>query len=102
MSKFLSRLLGTRRKAPKTRNRPLWLETLEDRTVPTTVRVGVIGDFGVSAGSNGAPANELAVAKMVNSWDQPSRLDALVTLGDNTYPNASKDNIDVNIGQYYS
>src|SRR3954469_9861869 len=106
MSRFLSRLLGLRRQTPirsKSKRRGgLRFDWLEDRTVPATVHVGVVGDFGVSAGTNGSPANELAVAKMVNGWDQSSQLDGLISTGDNTYPNASKDNIDVNIGQYYS
>src|SRR4051794_20136970 len=101
MSTFLSRWFGNGRKALKKRNRPLWLETLEDRTGPSTVRIGVVGDFGVATAGNpnGSRTNEAAVSDMIHSWDTDThtglntgnRLDALITTGDNTYPNASKD-----------
>ena len=67
-----------------------------------TVRVGVIGDFG--AATMGPPHinNEAAVADLVKSWDTPNEpLDAIITVGDNNYPDGLVEDIETNIGQFY-
>jgi hypothetical protein len=56
-----------------------------------TVRFAVLGDFGEA----GQP--EADVAELVDSW----KVDFIVTVGDNNYPNGSAATIDENIGQYY-
>ena len=66
------------------------------------VRVAVIGDFG--AATLGAPHinNEAAVADLVKSWDTPNEaLDAIITVGDNNYPDGLSADIETNIGQFY-
>ena len=66
------------------------------------VRVAVIGDFG--AATMGAPHinNEAAVADLVKSWDTPNEpLDAIITVGDNNYPDGLSSDIETNIGQFY-
>ena len=70
-------------------SRSLRFESLEEKTVLATF--AVIGDFG-----NSGPG-ELAVANMVKSWNPA----AILTVGDNNYPNGSAATIDANIGQYY-
>jgi len=56
------------------------------------VRLAVIGDYGLS----GEP--EARVAELVKSW----KPDAILTAGDNNYPDGLAETIDENIGQYYS
>ncbi len=55
-------------------------------------RLAVIGDFGVN---NQAEAD---VASLVAGW-QP---DAVLTVGDNNYPDGRAETIDANIGKYYA
>lgn len=59
-------------------------------------RLAVIGDFG--ANNN----NEAAVASMIRRWDTESRLDAVLTVGDNNYPKGSQSTVENNVGKYYS
>jgi tartrate-resistant acid phosphatase type 5 len=56
-----------------------------------TVRVGVIGDFG----DGSQPAAD--VANLVKSWSP----DAVITVGDNNYPDGAASTIDAHIGQFY-
>jgi len=56
-----------------------------------TTRLAVIGDFGVNTQA------EADVAARVASW-QP---DAVITVGDNNYPDGTASTIDDNIGRYY-
>lgn len=56
------------------------------------VRLAVIGDYGLS----GEPLAR--VAALVNSWEP----DAILTTGDNNYPDGYAETIDENIGQYFS
>ena len=58
---------------------------------PPKVRFAVIGDFGQA----GYP--EALVSKLVHSWHP----DFILTVGDNNYPEGSKDTIKANIFQYY-
>lgn len=55
-------------------------------------RLAVIGDFGVNTQAEGD------VAALVTGW-QP---DAVLTVGDNNYPDGSAATIDANIGKYYA
>jgi tartrate-resistant acid phosphatase type 5 len=55
------------------------------------LRVAVIGDYGQA----GQPAAD--VAALIDRWG----VDAIVTAGDNNYPDGAADTIDANIGQYY-
>ena len=57
---------------------------------PST-RFAVIGDYGIA----GQP--EADVAALVDRWG----VDAIVTVGDNNYPNGAAETIDANVGQYY-
>src|SRR4051794_30681292 len=61
------------------------------RTPAATVRLAVIGDFGL------AGPDEAAVASLVKSWSP----DLILTIGDNNYPDGAASTIDDNIGQYY-
>lgn len=61
-----------------------------------TARLAIIGDFGTNSN------NEAAVASMVRRWDTESRLDAVLTVGDNNYPGGSQSTIENNVGKYYS
>lgn len=56
-----------------------------------TVRLAVIGDYGL------ASPEEEAVARLVASWSP----DLVITVGDNNYPDGRASTIDQNIGQYY-
>lgn len=56
------------------------------------MRLAVIGDYGLS----GEPLAR--VAALVKSWEP----DAILTTGDNNYPDGSADTIDENIGQYFN
>ena len=56
-----------------------------------TVRVGVIGDFG----DGSQPAAD--VANLVKSWSPG----AVITVGDNNYPDGAASTIDAHIGQFY-
>lgn len=60
-------------------------------TAPTITRIAVIGDFGWA----GDP--EQQVATLVQSWHP----NAIITTGDNNYPDGAASTIDANIGQYY-
>jgi hypothetical protein len=60
-------------------------------TAEQPVRVAVVGDFGVNTQ---AAAD---VATLVASW-QPA---AVVTTGDNNYPDGAAETLDANVGQYY-
>ena len=55
------------------------------------VRLAVIGDYG-----NGSP-EEAAVAKLVLGWDPA----AVITTGDNSYPDAGGDKLDRFVGAFY-
>ena len=57
-----------------------------------TVRFAAIGDYGR------ARQAEADVAALVSSWNP----DFVITLGDNNYPDGLAEDIDANIGQYYS
>lgn len=57
----------------------------------TALTLAVIGDYGL------AGPDELAVANLVKSWNP----DALLTTGDNNYPDGSAATMDQNVGQYY-
>ena len=59
--------------------------------VVTGVRFAVIGDYGQA----GQP--EADVAALVDRWG----VEAIVTVGDNNYPDGAANTIDANIGQYY-
>jgi len=59
---------------------------------PQSVRIAVIGDFGLANPAEGA------VASLVKGWAP----DAVATLGDNNYPFGSPETIDGNIGRYYA
>ena len=56
------------------------------------ITFAIIGDYG----SN--DTNELHVATMVDNWNP----DFIVTVGDNSYDDDKGDNLDVNVGKYYS
>src|SRR5207237_99995 len=58
---------------------------------PPPVRLAVIGDFVEDT------AEEGAVAALVKSW----KPDAVITLGDDNYPQGAAATIDANIGKYY-
>ena len=58
---------------------------------PTSVRMAVVGDFGLA----GRPERD--VAQLVQSW-QP---DLVLTVGDNNYDDGAAATIDANVGQYY-
>src|SRR5205823_4560990 len=57
------------------------------------VKLAVVGDFSIE---NGAQP-ETDVANLVKSWNPA----AVVTVGDNNYPNGAAATIDPNIGQFY-
>lgn len=61
------------------------------RRAGETVRLAVIGDYGL------ASPEEEAVAQLVASWSP----DLVITLGDNNYPNGRAETLDENVGQYY-
>ncbi len=44
----------------------------------------------------------LQVTDMLEEWEAAGRLDALLTTGDNNYENGQAENIDKNVGKYYS
>jgi len=54
-------------------------------------RLAVIGDFGEDS------QGEADVAEMVDRW----QVDAIVTVGDNNYPDGEAKTMDKNVGQYY-
>jgi titin len=66
------------------------LESLEQRRLLAAVRLAVVGDFSATQATGD-------VANLVHSWN-PS---AIVTVGDNNYPDGEASTIDANIGQYY-
>jgi hypothetical protein len=74
----------------------------------STLTLAVIGDYGCQPKSNcaGSPANELAVARLVHSWNPQ----AIITVGDNSYENGSAAAVaadqgpyvaDINAGTFY-
>ncbi len=65
--------------------------TLSCAASATTVRFGVIGDFGW----DGTP--ELQVSQLIKSWNP----DFIVTVGDDNYDNGYASTIDKNIGKYF-
>lgn len=73
---------------------PAWGQARLDptRTADGVTRLAVIGDFGMD---NQAEAD---VAALVASW-QP---DAVLTTGDNNYPDGRAETIDANIGKHYA
>jgi fibronectin type 3 domain-containing protein len=77
--------------SPARCHRPV-VETLEGRTLLSSVTFGVIGDYG----SDGP--GELGVANRVKSWNP----DFIVTVGDNNYDVGAASTIDANVGKYYS
>jgi tartrate-resistant acid phosphatase type 5 len=58
---------------------------------PGTVRVAVIGDYGDGS------QPEADVANLVRSWSP----DAVITVGDNNYPDGAATTIDPHVGQFY-
>lgn len=60
-------------------------------TLAEAVRVAVIGDYGTNS------QGEADVAALVHSWEP----DAIITVGDNNYPDGAASTIETNIGQYY-
>ena len=66
-------------------------EPLEPRLLLT--RLAVIGDFS----SDVQTQPTVDVSNLVKSWSP----DAVLTTGDNNYPNGAASTIDANIGQYY-
>jgi hypothetical protein len=73
--------------------KPLLFDVLEARVLFSATRVAVIGDF--SSDVQTAPTRD--VANLVHSWSP----DAVVTVGDNNYPDGEASTIDQNIGQWY-
>ncbi len=69
------------------------VDSLEPRMLMAATRVAVIGDF--SSDEQTAPTRD--VANLVKSWSP----DAVVTVGDNNYPDGAASTIDANIGQWY-
>jgi hypothetical protein len=67
------------------------IERLESRQLLATSHFAVIGDFGTDT------QGEADVAALVKSWNP----DYIVTVGDNSYPDANPSVIDKNIGKYY-
>ncbi len=66
------------------------------------VKVALIGDFGAAALGPTYEINEGAVADLVKSWDEPNnQLDAILTVGDNNYPDGLQVDIETNVGQFY-
>lgn len=59
-----------------------------DASSPEATRLAVIGDFGTGGRS------ERAVAEAIRDWDRRDALDALVTTGDNVYPDGSPSKFD--------
>lgn len=57
----------------------------------STVRIAVIGDYGLAAPPEGSVAN------LVKGWHP----DIIITTGDNNYPSGSAETIDRNVGQFY-
>jgi hypothetical protein len=55
------------------------------------LRIAVVGDFGADN------ADEAKVAALVKGW----KPDAVLTVGDDNYPEGSADTIDANIGKHY-
>jgi hypothetical protein len=64
----------------------------------STLTLAVIGDYGCQPGSNcnGSSANELAVARLVHSWNPQ----AIITVGDNSYENGSAAAVAADQGPY--
>ena len=62
---------------------------------PEKFKFAVIGDYGFHQIE---PQAGERVASLIKSWNP----DFIVTLGDNNYPNGHPDDIDDNIGQFYS
>src|SRR5689334_7020511 len=69
------------------------VDSLEPRMLMAATRIAVIGDF--SSDEQTAPTRD--VANLVKSWSP----DAVVTVGDNNYPDGAASTIDANIGQWY-
>src|SRR5205823_6968239 len=67
------------------------LEGLESRVL--LARLAVIGDY--SADTQTAPTRD--VSNLVKGWSP----DAVVTAGDNSYPDGAASTIDSNVGQWY-
>src|SRR5437764_3914127 len=73
-----------------------WLavfDPLEPRRLFASARLAIIGDF--SSDVQTAPTRD--VANLVKSWSP----DAVVTVGDNNYPDGAASTIDANVGQWY-
>ena len=67
------------------------------------VRIAGIGDYGSAMEGPEFEASELAVANLVKSWDQPDNaLDAIITVGDNNYPDGLAEDIETNICLLYT
>src|SRR5690348_16444220 len=69
------------------------LDALEPRVLFASARLAIIGDF--SSDVQTAPTR--AVSNLVKSWSP----DAVVTVGDNNYPDGAASTIDANVGQWY-
>src|SRR5437870_13795215 len=67
------------------------IDALEPRVLLT--RLAVIGDF--SSDVQTSPTRD--VSNLVKGWNP----DAVVTVGDNNYPDGGADTIDSNVGQWY-
>src|SRR4051794_26681444 len=68
-------------------------QALEPRVFLTAARLAIVGDF--SSDTQIAPTRD--VASLINSW-APA---AVITTGDNNYPDGAASTIDANIGQWY-
>src|ERR1700737_597346 len=64
----------------------------------STLTLAVIGDYGCQPGSNcnGSSDTELAVARLVHSWNPQ----AIITVGDNSYENGSAAAVAADQGPY--
>ena len=61
-------------------------------------RFAIIGDYGMN-GNNNLGLRDVAI--MIREWDSKDRLDAVLTVGDNNYPDGSQSTIEANVGQHY-
>lgn len=71
-------------------------------TFAQEVRVASIGDYGSAVVAPEYEISEKAVADLIKMWDQSDNpLDAIITVGDNNYPDGLAEDIETNIGQFY-
>ncbi len=72
-----------------------FLPRIQAQTVPGSLRLAIIGDFGEASATEIFPVD--VVGQMVASWDPQW----VLSLGDNNYVLGSADTIDVNIGKNF-